>query len=202
MATIRYDKGSDIPTNASAGGTITAIRKLLLGDRVSLGFFFDTYFCLLASILMYSFGFVGNWASKWGSLPLVFTLQKLHQRTLQHKIPQESSSTTSKTTKNTIMSQHQTSGNIDSFNIKDSYNKVWNNCTIADEDSEILTWLSPLEPQTRHRDIRTRRIDNVGGWLLETEEYRNWFRGISDGGPNGSALFCYGGPGVGKTYIR
>ena len=118
------------------------------------------------------------------------------------------------------MSQQHTSGNIDSLNINDSlkindsfnindslnindsFNKVWNNCTIADEDSEILAWLSLLEPQTRHYDVRARRVGEVGGWLLETEEYRNWFSGLRGDGYNGSALFCYGGPGVGKTYIR
>ena len=74
---------------------------------------------------------------------------------------------------------------------------------MADEKSEILAWLSPLEPQIRHHDIRTRRIDQVGDWLLQTEEYRSWFGGMTGGKKsNGSALFCYGDPGVGKTYIR
>jgi len=92
--------------------------------------------------------------------------------------------------------------NAHSFNTTNSFNKVWNNCTIADEDSGIWAWLSPLEPQTRHDDIRARRIEKVGDWLLQTEEYRNWLGGTSNGGPNCSALFCYGDPGVGKTYIR
>jgi len=76
---------------------------------------------------------------------------------------------------------------------------------VVDEKSEILAWLSPLEPQIRHHDIQTRRVDEVGGWLLQTEEYRNWFGGIGSIGRDnsaGSALFCYGGPGVGKTFIR
>ena len=73
---------------------------------------------------------------------------------------------------------------------------------MADEKSEILAWLSPLEPQIRHQDIRTRRVDEVGSWLLQTQEYRNWFSGVGWGGSGGSALFCHGGPGVGKTYIR
>jgi len=73
---------------------------------------------------------------------------------------------------------------------------------IADEDSEILAWLSPLEPQTRHNDLRARRVEKVGDWLLQTEEYQNWLAGTGGSGQNYSGLFCYGSPGVGKTYIR
>ena len=69
---------------------------------------------------------------------------------------------------------HHTSDNINSFNNTNSFNNVWNNCTVADEKSDILAWLSPLEPLRRHQDIRTRRVDKVGDWLLHTEEYRNW----------------------------
>jgi len=97
---------------------------------------------------------------------------------------------------------HSISGNIDSFNINNSFNKVWNNCTVADEDSGILAWLSPLEPHIRHHDIRTRRVDEVGDWLLQTQEYQNWLSGVHEDGSDGTALFCYGGPGVGKSYIR
>ena len=74
--------------------------------------------------------------------------------------------------------------------------------TAADEKGEILAWLSPLEPQKRHQEIRGRRVDEVGDWLLQTEEYLNWLGGIHEGESHGSALFCYGSPGVGKTYIR
>jgi len=97
---------------------------------------------------------------------------------------------------------HHTCGNINCFNTDNSVNNVWNNCTVADEKSAILAWLSPLEPQRRHEDIRIRRIDEVGDWLLHTEEYRNWFGGIGVAKPGSPALFCYGCPGVGKTYIR
>ena len=101
------------------------------------------------------------------------------------------------------MSQHHLGDNIsNSFNNTNSNNNVWNNCTMGDEKSEILAWLSPLEPQKRHHDIQTRRVNEVGDWLMETEEYRNWFGGIGGGNSGGSALFCHGGPGVGKTYIR
>jgi len=73
---------------------------------------------------------------------------------------------------------------------------------VADERLDILAWLSPLEPQMRHREIRARRVDQVGNWLFQTEEYRNWFGSIRGGESDGAALFCYGGPGVGKTYLR
>ena len=100
------------------------------------------------------------------------------------------------------MSQHHIKDNINSFNTNVSFNNVSNNYTATDEKSEILAWLSPLEPQRRHQDIRTRRVNEVGDWLLRTEEYRNWLGGIRGGKSNGSALFCYGDPGVGKTYMR
>jgi len=104
--------------------------------------------------------------------------------------------------KNT-MSQHHANENINnSFNNTNSFNNVWNNCTVVDEESEILAWLSPLEPQIRHQDISTRRVGEVGDWLLQTQEYQDWFGGIYGDKSDGSALLCYGGPGVGKTYIR
>ena len=83
----------------------------------------------------------------------------------------------------------------DNFN---SFNNVSNNFTFtaADDEAQIMTWLSPLEPQVRHQGICDQRVDNIGGWLLETEEFINWFNGSGH-----AALFCYGDPGVGKSYI-
>ena len=89
----------------------------------------------------------------------------------------------------------------DCFNTTNSFNNVWGYDTMADERSEILAWLSPLEPQIRHHDIRTRRVDKVEGWLLPTEEYLNWSGGICGSESYGAALFCCGGPGVGKTCV-
>ena len=91
---------------------------------------------------------------------------------------------------------------INSLNTN-SFNTIYNvNNFDPDERSKILTWLSLLEPQIRHNNIRDHRVKDVGDWLLQTEEYRNWFDSIHGGGPGNSALFCYGDPGVGKTYIR
>ena len=74
--------------------------------------------------------------------------------------------------------------------------------TAADDRTNILAWLSPLDPGLRHQDIRDRRVENIGDWVLQTEEFRNWYAGSKGGGSDKAVLFCYGNPGVGKTYIR
>ena len=106
------------------------------------------------------------------------------------------------------------SNNIDSFNnncfnTTNSFNTTITSDTInvnnfgsTDEKAEILAWLSPLDPWIRHHDIRALRVEYVGDWLLGTEEYRNWVDGNHGEESDNSALFCYGDPGVGKTYIR
>ena len=73
---------------------------------------------------------------------------------------------------------------------------------MADERSQILTWLSPQEPRFRHKDIQESRVKNVGGWVLQTEEFRSWCARSGGNGSNEPVLFCYGDPGVGKTFIR
>ena len=88
----------------------------------------------------------------------------------------------------------QVTGNINSFNI------INFNTEIDAERREIMQWLSPLEPQQRHQGVRTDRLNGVGNWVLETNEFRKW-RDAEDGCVE-SVLFCYGNPGVGKTYLR
>ena len=48
--------------------------------------------------------------------------------------------------------------------------------------------------------MQANQVDGVGGWLLESGEFRGW-RG-SLGISEQAVLFCYGDPGVGKTDIR
>ena len=89
----------------------------------------------------------------------------------------------------------QITGNINSFNNTVNF--------IAENDAEgreIMQWLSPLEPQQRHQSVRADRLDSVGNWVLETDEFKKW-RDTEDGCVE-PVLFCYGNPGVGKTYLR
>ena len=63
------------------------------------------------------------------------------------------------------MSQNPIHDNINRLNNTNSNNtnfiNVQNNY-VADDRSQLLTWLSPLEPELRHRDIQERRADDVG----------------------------------------
>jgi len=84
-------------------------------------------------------------------------------------------------------------------NVSNSYNNTIN-VTIEEESLQIQEWLSPLEPRKRHQDVRNRRLAGVGEWVLQRSEFESWCGG-QDGSVN-PTLLCYGGQGVGKTYIR
>jgi len=88
-------------------------------------------------------------------------------------------------------------GTTDNIN---SLNRVSASTGISDEDNQIQKRLSPLNPQQRHQDVRADRLDGVGNWVLETSEFRKWSNG--EDGYSERVLFCSGGPGVGKTYLR
>jgi len=88
-------------------------------------------------------------------------------------------------------------GNTDSGKFTDCFNNKFYG---SDEDAQIRSWLSPLEPNNRHQGVRTDRFDGIGEWLLETGEFREWSSG--EGGSDKAVLFCHGNPGVGKTYLR
>ena len=90
-------------------------------------------------------------------------------------------------------------GNANCGIITDSFNT---HTTVykSDEDTKIIRWLSPLEPNQRHQGVRTDRFGGIGDWLLETSEFQEWRGGV--GGADTAVLFCSGNPGVGKTYMR
>ena len=84
-------------------------------------------------------------------------------------------------------------------NVSNSYNNTIN-VGIDEESMRIQEWLSPLEPYKRHQDVRKRRLDGVGEWVLRRSEFESWYK--CQGGSVNPTLLCYGGQGVGKTYIR
>jgi len=92
------------------------------------------------------------------------------------------------------------SGNINSGNVTNSHNNIITVNKTDDEDNQIKQWLSPLEPRHRHQSVQSNRVDGVGSWRLEKDEFRGWSG--QHGEPKQTVLFCYGHPGVGKTHIR
>jgi len=96
-----------------------------------------------------------------------------------------------------MLSVNMGDGNVRSGNITNSFNSYLSK---SDEDTEIMRWLSPLEPHNRHQSVCTERSDGVGDWLLETKEFQEWRSG--EGGADNAVLFCSGNPGVGKTFLR
>ena len=101
------------------------------------------------------------------------------------------------------MSQYTINDSSNCLNTTNSYNTtVSNNYTITDDRSQLLTWLSPLDPGLRHRDVQERRIEGVGQWLIGTPQFRRWSGLSEEGEGDGAVIFCYGNPGVGKTFIR
>ena len=89
--------------------------------------------------------------------------------------------------------------NTNFANVLNSYNNTIN-VGVSEESLRIQTWLSPLEPHARHQDVRSRRLDGVGDWVLQKDEFESWCKS-QDGSAN-PTLLCYGGQGAGKTYIR
>ena len=84
-------------------------------------------------------------------------------------------------------------------NVSYSYNSTINVGT-EEESLRIQEWLSPLEPNKRHRDVRTGRLKGVGEWVLRRSEFESWCKSQDESVDR--TLLCYGGQGVGKTYIR
>jgi len=98
---------------------------------------------------------------------------------------------------NTTNNVHGNS-NTNFAGVSNSYNNI--NVGLSEESSRIQAWLSPLEPHVRNQDVRNRRLEGVGDWVLQMNEFESW-RESQDASMD-HTLLCYGDQGVGKTYIR
>ncbi|KAF8416031.1 ankyrin repeat-containing domain protein [Tirmania nivea] len=49
-----------------------------------------------------------------------------------------------------------------------------------------IQWLSPLEPQKRHEDVRKVRVKGTGNWFLQAEKFQTWLS-VDDAGCDSTA---------------
>ena len=72
-------------------------------------------------------------------------------------------------------------GNADCCDITNNFNSynTYNN-DMSDEHSQILRWLSPLEPNKIHQGVCSERFNGVGDWILQMKEFGGWIG--SEGG--------------------
>ena len=55
--------------------------------------------------------------------------------------------------------------NSSSYKVTNIHNNITNvNRVIADENPEIMQWISPLDPERMHQDVRTARRWGIGFW--------------------------------------
>lgn len=58
---------------------------------------------------------------------------------------------------------------------------------ISQERDNILQTLSVLNFQKKQRDVYARHSEGTGKWILESDEFQQWFKGDQN-----STLWCYG----------
>ena len=63
-------------------------------------------------------------------------------------------------TNHNLTSNIHGNSNTNVGNVSHSYNTI--NVGVDEESLRIEAWLSPLEPDIRHRDVSNRRMDRVG----------------------------------------
>ncbi|KAF2808624.1 uncharacterized protein BDZ99DRAFT_343733, partial [Mytilinidion resinicola] len=63
------------------------------------------------------------------------------------------------------------------------------------ENTRVLQWLSPVNPQHKHRIFREDYQEGTCLWVFDLPEYKAWAT------EENTALFIYGIPGAGKTTL-
>ncbi|KAI5786671.1 ankyrin repeat-containing domain protein [Pyronema domesticum] len=75
-----------------------------------------------------------------------------------------------------------------------------------DELEKIIEWISPLDPQKRHDDIKSKRLHGTGAWFLKKPEFIDWCnesQGEHSGGESKPILGAteFRGPNFDRCYI-
>jgi hypothetical protein len=65
-----------------------------------------------------------------------------------------------------------------------------------EEDDQILSWLTQLQPEEKHLQVHESRLEGTGDWLFQSSKFRQWRDGAAPG-----VLWCHGIPGAGKTVL-
>jgi hypothetical protein len=65
----------------------------------------------------------------------------------------------------------------------------------AQENAEIIAWLSPINFWTEQTDTHSRAQEGTGEWLLHHHKFEDWVHGQCE------TLWCPGIPGAGKTVL-
>ncbi|OBT97306.2 hypothetical protein VE01_04619 [Pseudogymnoascus verrucosus] len=64
-----------------------------------------------------------------------------------------------------------------------------------DECKKTLDFLSKIPAGKMHHDIRNRRLEHSGEWIIKNETFQKWMNGDL------KTLWCPGKPGAGKTFL-
>ncbi|PWW76104.1 hypothetical protein C7212DRAFT_344572 [Tuber magnatum] len=86
--------------------------------------------------------------------------------------------TASATTNHNLTNSVRGDSNTHVGNVSNSYNDTTINVGVGEGSLRIQAWLSPLEPHRRHQDVRNRRLDGVGDWVLRRNEFESWCGGL------------------------
>ncbi|KAG0633567.1 hypothetical protein HOY80DRAFT_1005908 [Tuber brumale] len=66
-----------------------------------------------------------------------------------------------------------------------------------DEQSRILSQISPLKSWKMHSNVASTPVEDLGGWVLEISEFHEW-----QGDRSNAVLFCRGASKTGNTFIK
>jgi hypothetical protein len=79
------------------------------------------------------------------------------------------------------------------------YNIASSDAPTEKEREKLLSWISSLQPQLRHQDVKSKRSKGTGAWFLNSATFKAW---ASCGDIQTlHVLWSVGAPGAGKTIL-